>query len=86
MAETVKGIERLLTLPDLKVLLGKPPQFIREKLLLTGILKGFKLGGNSWRVTPAEYERFIRSGATGFKHALPSGQHKRREKWARHVS
>jgi excisionase family DNA binding protein len=69
---TVKGVEALLTVNDLALLMQKPTRFVRS-LIKSGALRGIKLGGNSWRVTRAEWDRFISEGATGHRFARPSG-------------
>ena len=61
---SVKGVEALLTVNDLALLMQKPTRFVRS-LIKSGALRGIKLGGNSWRVTRAEWDRFISKGATG---------------------
>lgn len=68
----VKGFDPLLTVGDLAVLMSKPTRFVL-KLIKTGALRGIKLGGNSWRVRPEEWRRFTECGATGYRHARPSG-------------
>lgn len=68
----IKGCERLLTAGDVAALIGKPARFVRKELLEPGILKGKKFGGNSWRVDPKEFRRFVERGETGFRHAPPS--------------
>lgn len=69
----VKGFTAALTVADLARLERKPQRFVREKLLKTGALRAHRLGGNGWRVYPEDYEDFRRRGATGFRHARPSG-------------
>ncbi|HRR33986.1 MAG TPA: helix-turn-helix domain-containing protein [Kiritimatiellia bacterium] len=69
---TIKGVAPLLTVNDLALLMNKPTRFVRG-LIKSGALKAIKLGGNSWRVTPAEFDRFVAKGATGYRHAAPSG-------------
>jgi hypothetical protein len=44
-----------------------------SRLIKSGAIKAVKLGGNSWRVRPEEWTRFVEKGATGFRHARPSG-------------
>lgn len=61
---TIKGVAPLLTVNDLALLMNKPTRFVRG-LIKSGALKAIKLGGNSWRVTPAEFDRFVAKGATG---------------------
>lgn len=73
LMETVKGIEAMLTAEEVAALLKRPARFVREKLLKTGVLKGVRLGGNCWRVDPAEYRDFVARGVTGFRFARPSG-------------
>jgi len=68
----VKGFDPLLTVNDLALLMGKPTRFVL-RLIKSGALKAIKLGGNSWRVRPEEWRRFTEKGATGYRHARPSG-------------
>ena len=68
----VKGFDPLLTVNDLSLLMGKPTRFVLG-LIKSGAIKAIKLGGNSWRVRPEEWTRFVEKGATGFRHARPSG-------------
>lgn len=68
----VKGFDPLLTVNDLSLLMGKPTRFVLG-LIKSGAIKAVKLGGNSWRVSPEEWTRFVEKGATGFRHARPSG-------------
>jgi len=73
-ATVIKGCEKMLTAKEVSEVLGKPVKWVRDELLCTGILKGIKLGGNSWRVRPSELNRYTGSSATGFKHETPSGR------------
>ena len=68
----VKGFDPLLTVNDLSLLMGKPTRFVLG-LIKSGAIKAVKLGGNFWRVRPEEWTRFVEKGATGFRHARPSG-------------
>lgn len=72
MTRKVKGLDPLLTIRDVALLAGKPERFMRN-LIKSGALRAIKLGGNSWRIQPAEWTRFLEKGATGFRHARPSG-------------
>ncbi len=62
-----------LEIEDVAARLKKPARWVREKLIKTGLLKSFKLGGNSVRITEEAYRNFIHAGQTGFRHATPSG-------------
>ena len=76
-AAAVKGVDRMLTAAEVAEIIRKPVKFVRDKLLVPGVLKGIKLGGNGWRVRPSDLDRFIDGGATGFRSAGQSGLHMR---------
>jgi excisionase family DNA binding protein len=70
----MQGDEFLLTVEDVAKRIGKPVRFVREKLIKTGDLPHIKFGGNSIRIRPEEYRKYLDRGLTGFKHASPSGR------------
>ena len=72
-AGTVMGVAPMLTPEDVGRLIGKSGRFVRERLLKTGALRGVRFGGNCWRVRVEDYERMVATGATGARHARPSG-------------
>ena len=69
----VKGFEKMMTARDIAEIIGKPVRFVIREYLNTGIIKGRKFGGNSWRILPRDFKAFYDSYATGFNHARPSG-------------
>ena len=72
--KSVKGFEQFLTPEDIAVLLQRPVRYVRESLLIPKIIRATKTGGNSCRVHPDDYRRWISSGCpTGCKFSRPSG-------------
>jgi excisionase family DNA binding protein len=75
--QRVKGFEAMLTVADMALLLRKPTRYV-TRLIKSGALRGVKLGGNSYRVRPQEWEAFVArslaaGGVAGHRHARPSG-------------
>lgn len=73
MGSSVRGFERLLTLAEVAQVLRRPVRYVREQLVAPGILPAKKLGGNSWRVRPEVFRRWLEAGETGSRFARPSG-------------
>lgn len=73
MAGKVKGFEAMLTLNEVAQVLRRPVRYVREQLVAPGILPAKKLGGNSWRVRPEAFRRWLEQGETGARFARPSG-------------
>lgn len=72
--KTVKGFEQFLSSEDIAFLLQKPVRYVREQLLVSKIIKATKAGGNSWRIVPDDFRRWIAAGCpTGSRFARPSG-------------
>lgn len=74
MAGRVRGIEVMLTLPEVAAVVRRPVRYVRESLVKPGILPAKKLGGNSWRVRPEALREWMESGATGARFARSSGR------------
>jgi hypothetical protein len=77
--KTVKGFEQFLTPEDIAFLLQRPVRYVREKLLVTRIIRAGKTGGNSWRVDPDEFRKWKAAGCpTGERFSKPSGGKRRK--------
>lgn len=69
----IKGFWQFLTINDVAIIIQRPVRYVREELVKTGILPAKKMGGNSWRIVPEDFEAWKRSGVTGARFARPSG-------------
>ena len=69
-----KGFDRMLTQEDIAFVISRPVRWVREKLLKTGVIKSVRFGGNSYRVTQANFAEFIAHGNTGFRSSPSSGR------------
>lgn len=73
----IRGMDKLLTLDDVAEIIGKPTRWVRDKLIKTSVLPSVKFGGNSIRIRPADLEKMLARGTTGYTHAQPSGAYRR---------
>ena len=66
-ARAVKGIEPMLTQEDIAQVIDKPVRWVREHLLVTGVIKAVRFGGASYRVRPEVFRAWLDKGCPGFK-------------------
>ncbi len=63
----VKGFERMLTQEDIAQVLDKPVRWVRERLLVTGVIKAAKFGEASYRIRPEIFRAWLDKGCPGFR-------------------
>lgn len=66
-ARDVKGFERMMTQEDISLVVEKPVRWVREHLLVTGVIKSVRFGGASYRVRPEVFRAWLDKGCPGFK-------------------
>ena len=69
-ARDVKGFERLLTQEDIALVVDKPVRWVRERLLVTGVIRSVRFGEASYRVRPEVFRAWLDKGCPGFSRKI----------------
>lgn len=73
----VKGFDQMLFVEDVAIILRRPVRWVRENLINSGVLPSIRIGGNSVRIKPSAFEKFMDNQNNGFRSTQSSGSYQK---------